>query len=227
MRKRVLTYLMFLFVACALTACGENNEISEVTDEEKEVVEEELSEEVVIEEDTADLVTVTLYSYYTDSYYKVKVDKEGIWKIHRSVDDEYANNEQATIDDLRVDVETLNEADLYSRIDSHTDDGILYNVYNANDRYKELINDKNRRMESGVTDPNYNTEWTDYLNEYIYKNITYTVSYQTNGALRIFIKNPYTNIYDFLIMRTYIGKDNPDYLKIAEQYIDSVEFIEP
>ena len=215
----------------ALNACGKKEEQKIV--QEDESIEANKEDESTTDEsdnqdnaeinESADIVTVTLYSYDTDSYYKVNVDKSEVY--------EYAMAQttgEETYEELEVWDNNINEIDLYCNVESHKDDGIEYNVFSANRRYVDEINEKKYRHENDLgIPPRYNGECTDYLNVYKYNEIEYTVLYSKGGDLDVFIKNPYNNIYDLKVHRSDIGIANEGYLKIADELIDSVEFVEP
>lgn len=110
--------------------------------------------------------------------------------------------------------------------DEFTNDRFYTSEGMANSSYNSSIKDVEWRKERGYKpSSDYSEEWTDCLSVYEYNEIEYTVNYISNGDLDVYVRNPYTEVYD-LRYAVNAGKDNPDYLKFAEDFIDRIEFID-
>lgn len=230
MKKNLLTTLMCLCTIFALTACGEN-ENSEIKNEENETVIEEIDDsddsydldedEDSTADEIVDPVNVILYSELTGSSYRITVDRS---KIHSYCAVDTANKDQKN--DVIYNSDLKND-DIVNYLATNDNGTTYYSDEDmTNGGYNSLIKDVEWRKERGYEPSSqYSEEWTDCLGVYEYRGIEYTVNYTSNGGLDIFVKNPYTEVYD-LRCSLIVGENNPDYLKFAEKFIDRIEFID-
>ena len=201
MKTKLFLILICICISCFVYVCSHDKKI-QVSENNNENISE--------------IITVTLYNDETDNYYKVKIDKNEVYK-YIVVNTNNEKNNDSFIEDNNID-----ENKLYAAIKIHDYEGMTYSVFDANEKYNEYMNDKNTR--NGEKHPDYNEDWAIYMKEYEYNNIFYTILYGDNASLEVFIKNPYTEEYDFRIFLPYIGKRQTDYINIVEKIIDNIEF---